>query len=79
MLGMMGRLDEMRKEGYRAFVIGLAAAGRRLDFTDIFLFSEQPRLEALEEELARVAAEHGEHGGVQPSRRCTISTRRLRD
>ena len=60
MLGMMGRLDEMRKEGYRAFVIGLAAAGRRLDFTDIFLFSEQPRLEALEEELARVAAEHGE-------------------
>lgn len=61
MLGLMGRLDEMRRFGYRAFVAGLATAGRQLDVTDIFLFAEQPRLVALEEELSRVAAEHAEH------------------
>ena len=51
MLGLMGRLDEMRKKGYKAFLQNLLDEGFCADLSAIFLFEQQAFINLLQSEL----------------------------
>lgn len=51
MLGLMGRLNEMRKVGYREFVNGLLDKGFTVNLSAIFLFEQQAFIDLVQDEL----------------------------
>jgi len=54
MLGLMGRLDEMRKTGYQAFIHRLLDKGFIVDLSAIFVYEQQAFIDLVQSELDEV-------------------------
>ena len=60
MLGLMGRLPDMRKRGYQSLIQDLLDRGFRVDLSAIFLYEQQAFIDLLQSELKGLTESHSQ-------------------